>query len=68
MLELYANNARSTLAAAMNAEQAWLNITDPTGFPTTGQFRIIIDAEIMLVTGVGGSIYTITFRKKRLLV
>lgn len=59
--ELYANAASTTLNGGINNSVTTLTVTSASGFPTgTGQFRIIIDSEIMIVTGVSGTTFTIT--------
>lgn len=59
-LELLANNAASTLNAGIDSSQTTLVVASATGFPTTGNFRIKIDSEYMLVTGVSGTTFTVT--------
>lgn len=59
-LEQFANNASSTLNGAINNVVTTLVVQSATLFPTQGQFRILIDSEIMLVTGVSGTTYTVT--------
>lgn len=60
--EQYANNAQNTLGAAITVTTSPVNITmsGVTGFPTTGNFRILIDSELMLVTAVSGTTFTCT--------
>ena len=49
-------NAVTTLSAAITTTTATsCTVTDATTFPATGNFRIKIDAEILLVTGVAGT-------------
>lgn len=55
----FSNNAQSTLAAAVSAGETSLTIASPAPFPTNGDFTILIDSEIMLVTGVVGSVFTV---------
>lgn len=59
MPELYANNASTTLNGAINNSVTSLIVTSATGFPASGNFRIIIDTEIILVTAVAGTTFTI---------
>jgi hypothetical protein len=59
-IEQFANNARTTLASGMDGSQTTLSVTSATGFPSVGQFRIIIENEILLVTGVSGTTFTVT--------
>jgi hypothetical protein len=61
MLEQYANNATTTLSAAIISTSATtLTVTSATLFPGSGNFRILIDTELMLVTGVSGTTFTVT--------
>ena len=53
-------NATSTLSAALNNSAASLTVANAAAFPTPGTFMILIDAEIMLVTAVSGSTFTVT--------
>lgn len=56
----YANNPQTTLAGAVTAGAAAITVASATGFPTRGKFTIIVDSEIMLVTGVSGTTWTVT--------
>jgi len=58
--EQFANNATTTLDGAINASVTSLNVTSASGFPTTGNFRIVIGSEIMLVTAVSTNTFTVT--------
>jgi len=61
MPELFTNNGASTLSAAIATTGATsLTVTSAASFPTGGNFRIIVDSEIMLVTAVAGTTFTIT--------
>ena len=61
MAEKFTNNAVTTLSAAITSTTATsCTVTDATAFPTTGNFRIKIDGEILLVTGVAGATFTAT--------
>lgn len=58
--EFLANDATSTLSAAIVSTSATtLAVTSATGFPATGTFRVLVDAEIMQVTGVSGTTFTV---------
>jgi hypothetical protein len=59
-VEQFANNATTTLNGAINSSVTSLVVTSATGFPTVGNFRLLIDSEIMLVTAVSGTTYTVT--------
>jgi len=60
--EVFANNASTTLSAAITTTGATsCTVTSASApFPTTGNFRIIIDSELMIVTAVSGTTFTIT--------
>jgi len=58
--EKFSNNAATTLSGAISDSALSLVVSSSTGFPTSGQFRIKIDNELILVTGVSGTTYTIT--------
>lgn len=60
MTEQFANNAVTTLNGGILATDTSLTVTSATAFPLLPQFRIIVDSEIMLVTGVAGNVFTIT--------
>lgn len=61
MSEQYSNNASTTLAAGITTlSQSSITVASATGFPTTGQFRILIGGEILLVTAVSGTTWTVT--------
>lgn len=58
--EQFANNAASPLVLAISVGTTSLQVALASSFPTLPQFRIIVDGEIMLVTGVAGSTFTVT--------
>lgn len=60
MPELYTNNAASTLTSSMDISQTTLDVAVATAFPASGTFRIIVGTEIMIVTGVAGTTFTVT--------
>ena len=60
MTEQFSNQAQSTLASSMAAGASSLTVASATGFPTTGQFRIVVDQEIFLVSSVSGNVFTVT--------
>jgi len=61
MAELFVNDPQTTLAAAITSTGATtLSVVSSTGYPGTGNFRIRIDSELMLVTGVSGTTWTVT--------
>jgi len=60
-LELFVNDPGTTLAAAISSTGATtLQVSSGTGYPASGNFRIRIDSEIMIVTGVSGTTWTVT--------
>jgi hypothetical protein len=61
MIEKFANNAATTLSAAITTTTATsCTVTDASTFPASGSFRIKIDGEILVVTAVAGGTFTIT--------
>lgn len=56
MPEQYTNGAQTTLANAIGAGDTTLAVKASTsvGFPTSGNFRVLIDSELLLVTAVAG--------------
>lgn len=58
--ERFANDAESILSAAVTAGAGSISVQNAVDFPTAGDFRIIIDNEIMIVTAVSGSTFTVT--------
>jgi parallel beta-helix repeat protein len=63
--ELFANNPATTLAAGINSAVTSLTVASSTGFPaaasaTAKQFRIIVGSELMIVTNVSGTTWTVT--------
>ncbi len=60
MTEQFANLAHGTLDADISDTDTSLTLVSATSFPTTGTFRIVVDTEIMVVTDVSGSTFTVT--------
>lgn len=60
MAELYTNDPSTTLNVSMGSGDTSLTVVSSTGFPGGGNFRIRIDNELMLVTAVAGTTWTIT--------
>jgi hypothetical protein len=58
--ERFANGGLSSLAAGIDDSVLALTVKSAVGFPGGGNFRIIIDSEIMLVTDVQGKVFTVT--------
>jgi hypothetical protein len=59
MTEQYTNYARSALESSISGNATSLTVLDPSSFPTTGNFRIVVDNEILLVTAVAYSTFTV---------
>lgn len=61
MLELFANRASTSLASSINASVTTLTVGSSAKFPAgSGIFRILVDGEYMVVTGVSGTTWTVT--------
>lgn len=60
MTEQFTNNALTTLNGGIGSGDTSLIVLSASLFPTVAQFRIIIDSEIMLVTSVSGTTFTVT--------
>jgi hypothetical protein len=58
--EQFANNAQSNLTAALTAGATSLTVQSAAAFPAAGNFRVLIDGEILLVTAVAGNTFTVT--------
>lgn len=50
MREQFANNTSDTLGAAALATDTTISVTTGSKWPASGQFRVLIDSEILLVT------------------
>jgi hypothetical protein len=57
--ERFANKAITTLNGGIDGVVTSLVVNDPSKFPTLPQFRILVESELMLVTGVSGSTFTV---------
>lgn len=57
--EQFANNASTTLAGDVSVGATSISVASASGFPTDGNFRIIINNEILLVTAVSGTTFTV---------
>lgn len=60
MTERFANNASTTLNGSINNSTTTVVVSSAVGFPTSGNFRILVDSELMLVTAVSGNTFTVT--------
>jgi hypothetical protein len=58
--EKFKNAGSTTLSAGVNntSDPVTLTVASATNFPTAGNFRILIDSEILLVTSVSGTSFT----------
>lgn len=59
-METFSNFGETTLAAALTIGATSLTVSDAENFPGSGNFRIKIDNELLLVTGVSGNTFTVT--------
>ena len=59
-MEKFANNIATTLNGGINDSTTTAVITSATGFPASGNFRILIDDEILLVTARSSATLTVT--------
>jgi hypothetical protein len=60
MVEQFVNDAGSVLASSIDNTVTSLSIVSASTFPASGNFRIIIDSEIMLVTAISGTTLTVS--------
>lgn len=60
MVEQFANNATTTLSSGINASVTAIPLTSSQKFSATGNFRIVIDSELMLVTANNTGTNTLT--------
>lgn len=58
--ELFANIAQNALSVGINNSTTSLSVVDASTFPVSGNFRIRVDNELLLVTGVSGTTFTVT--------
>ena len=60
--EQFANNAQTTLNGAITSPTATsIAVSSASGFPSSAQFRILVDSELMLVTsGAGTTTWAVT--------
>ena len=59
MTEQFSNQAQSVLANSISAGATTITVASAANFPTSGQFRIVVDQEIFLVTAVSGNVFTV---------
>ncbi|MCZ2344468.1 MAG: hypothetical protein LC104_22130 [Bacteroidales bacterium] len=60
VIERFANNARTVLAVTIGTGDGSLTVASDVGFPTEPQFRIRIGQELLLVTAVADTTWTVT--------
>jgi hypothetical protein len=59
--EQFTNGASTTLGADITAGAGTLTVASYAGFPTTGQYRVRVDSELLIVTGgLGTATWTVT--------
>jgi hypothetical protein len=61
-VEQTANNPSTTITTGggINSSATTFAVADATHFPSSGNFRILVEGELMIVTGVSGSTFTVT--------
>src|SRR4051812_31733147 len=60
-VEQFANNAISTLFTGITSSATTLQVADPNLFPSSPQFRLVVENEIMLVTAINTGTSPATF-------
>lgn len=58
--ELLKNNASTMLNGGIDDNDTPITVTDGSVFPSTGDFRLIVDSELMLCTARSGNSLTVT--------
>ena len=58
--EKFANNPITTLNGGINSIVTSLSVANASEFPAQPQFRIKVEQEYMLVTGVSGTTFTVS--------
>ena len=58
--EQFSNNPQSTLNGSIGSGDTTLVVNSASGFPSVPQFRLQIESELLLVTGVSGTTFTVT--------
>lgn len=59
MSEKFTNFAQSTLSSTINNSVTTLTVASASSFPSTGNFRILVGNEIMLVTARASNVFTV---------
>lgn len=60
MAEKFSNNPRTVLSGSIDSSTTSVVVVDASKFPSTGNFRILVDTEIMKVTSVSTNTFTVT--------
>jgi hypothetical protein len=60
MTEQFADNASSPISGAITALATSLTLGSPAGFPSIGNFRLLVDNEYMLATANAAGVCTVT--------
>lgn len=58
MAEQVANNPQTTITGAMGSGDSSLTVASASAFPTSGNFRVLIDNELILVGAVSGTTFS----------
>jgi hypothetical protein len=58
--EIFQNNTSDTLSASCISTDLTISVTTGSKFPTTGDFHVLVDSEIMLVTARATNTLTVT--------
>ena len=59
-VERYANGVATTLASDITTTNGTsLSVASASGFPSTGNFRVLIDSELLICTAVSGTTFTV---------
>lgn len=59
-VEQFVNDPGTFLASGCSSGATTVTVVNASGYPSSGNFRIKIDQEIMLVTSVSGAVWTVT--------
>src|SRR5690348_6953800 len=59
MREKFSNNAQSTLSASATNTDTSITVASGSPFPSMGNFRLIVESEIMLCTARSGNVLTV---------
>lgn len=59
-MEQFSNLGSTTLAAAISSSNVSLTVSSASNFSSSGNFRILIDNELIEVTAVSGTTFTVT--------